>query len=96
MPTKTQSEALRECQNRILVAAPVITDALIEQAKKGNYQHAKFLFDLAFPPAPKSAPKDGDEEELPGPSLAETLLERLDHLLEEDPVPAANELECDA
>ena len=95
MSTKNQSEALRECQNRILVAAPVITDALIEQAKKGSYQHAKFLFDLAFPPAPKSAAKDGDEE-LPGPSLAETLLERLDHLLEEDPPAAANELECDA
>ena len=96
MSTRTQSEALRECQNRILVAAPAITDALIEQAKKGSSQHAKFLFDLAFPPAPKAAAKDGDEDELPGPSLAETLLARLDHLLEEDPPPAANEVECDA
>ena len=40
-------------------------------------------YDLSSPKPTKK--KEKEEEELPGPSLAETLLQRLDHLLEEDP-----------
>lgn len=64
----------------VLEHAPEITQALIDQAIEGSCQHAKFLFDFAFPPEPK---RQDEEEELPGPSLAEILLARLEELGEE-------------
>jgi hypothetical protein len=57
---------------RILQAVPEILDAMIEKAKGGSQQHAKFLFDWA-----KLEPTfTSDEEESSRPSLAEILLEQ--------------------
>lgn len=82
MSTKAQSEVLHACQEKILKAAPKITDRLIEQAEKGSYQHAKFLFDLALSASGKSAEKD---DEVPGPPLADIILQRFGEFLEMPP-----------
>jgi hypothetical protein len=72
--------AIRSGQEKVLAAAPEIFDALIAQAIKGSYQHAKFLFDLLdFAPDESLA-----EDDIPGPSLAEILLDRL-QLMQTDP-----------
>lgn len=81
MSAKTQSDVLSQCREMVVEHAPEITQALIDKAIDGSYQHAKFLFDFAFPPAPK---RSDEEEDLPGPSLAEILLASLAEL-EEDP-----------
>ncbi len=78
------ADILRACREGVLKAAPDITDALIAKAREGSYQHAKFLFDLVTAALPK--PKDEDDD-LPGPSLAEILLERLQLL---DPEESAS------
>lgn len=70
----TKAEVFRQGEQKILQAHPKIVDALIEQARKGSYQHAKFLFDLVD--AVPTRPKD-DDGEVPGPSLAEIVMERL-------------------
>ena len=67
------AEVLRDCRTRVLTAAPEIMTALILKATEGSYQHAKFLFDLLDAPAPQAS----GEEMVPGPSLAEILMERL-------------------
>ena len=86
---KRQSDIARQCREMVIERAPEITHALIDKAIEGSYQHAKFLFDFAFPPAPKGS---DEEEELPGPSLAEILLASLAEL-EEEP---ASESSADA
>ena len=70
-------QVLDDCRKKVLVAAPAILDSLITKATEGSYQHAKFLFDLLEPAASKRAAKDDDVDDLPGPSLAEMLIERL-------------------
>ena len=76
----TAAEVFQRGREAVLDAYPDIIDALIAQAKKGSYQHAKFLFDLV-----DTAPaKQAEEESLPGPSLAEILLERLQIIEAED------------
>jgi hypothetical protein len=72
---------LSDCRKKIIEAAPEIADALIAQAKSGSCPHAKFLFDFAD--AIPEKPKD-DDDDLPGPSLAEILLERLQIVEEEE------------
>lgn len=74
------SEVRSRCRQMVAANAPEITQKLIEKALEGSHQHAKFLFDFAFAEAAKG--KD-DEDELPGPSLAEILLERLREFEEE-------------
>ncbi len=74
-PSKT-SEVLDVCRENVLLAAIEIIDALIAKSKEGSYQHAKFLFDLLETTPKRAADKDGDDD-LPGPSLAEMLIERL-------------------
>jgi hypothetical protein len=69
----TFAQVMKECRQTIIEHLPVITKVMIGQAEEGSCQHAKFLFDLV-----DTAPaKPAEEESLPGPSLAETLLERL-------------------
>jgi hypothetical protein len=65
---------------RILEAAPEIIRENIEQAKKGSYLHAKFLFELAGLQA--GLPEDADEQE---ESLAQILLRELENA---EPPPA--------
>lgn len=78
--SRKQSDVVPLCQELVAKNALEITQALIEKALEGSYQHAKFLFDMAFSAAQKAAK---GEDELPGPSLAEILLERLRELEEE-------------
>jgi hypothetical protein len=82
-----KAEVFRQREQKILEAHPEIIDALIEQAKKGSYQHAKFLFDLVDTTPAKQA----EEESLPGPSLAEILLERLQIIEAENAAEAGSE-----
>lgn len=79
-----RAQVLQTCRDRVLKAAPDIIDALIAQATKGSCAHAKFLFDL-LETAP--AKHKDDEDDLPGPSLAQILLERLQLLEEESASP---------
>ena len=72
--TNTSTEdACCDAVERVLAAVPEILDAMIEKAKAGSQQHAKFLFDWA-----KLEPSFGENEEENGaPSLAKFLLEKL-------------------
>ena len=79
---KTKAEVARQGEQLVIEAYPDILDALIAKAKEGSYQHAKLLFDLVD--AAPSKPKD-DADDLPGPSLAEILIERLQLMEEEEP-----------
>ena len=74
-------EVFGQCRERALQATPEIVDALIKQAKGGSYQHAKFLFEFVQ----AEAPREKEDDDLPGPSLAEILLERLQLIDPEDP-----------
>lgn len=75
MQSDKNKKTMAQCYEAIFNAAPDIVDALIGQAKSGSCPHAKFLFDLVEAiPAREKKEKDDD---LPGPSLAEMLLERL-------------------
>jgi hypothetical protein len=65
-------DACADAVERILEAVPEILDAMIEKAKGGSQQHAKFLFDWA-----KLDPTFASEEEESGPSLAQILLDKL-------------------
>ena len=83
MSNDAQSDALRRGREQVFVDWPEIVRTLCEQAKKGSYQHAKFLYDFAFTaPAKRVAhDKDQEDEELPGPSLADLVMERLNEFL---------------
>jgi hypothetical protein len=71
--TNTSTEdACSDAVERVLRAVPEILDAMIEKAKSGSQQHAKFLFDWA-----KLEPSFNDDEEEATPSLAKFLLEKL-------------------
>ena len=76
---------MEDCREKVLTAAPAIVDALIAKAAEGSYQHAKFLFDFA-----NTAPvrQKDDEDDIPGPSLAEILIERLKIIEAEDAAAA--------
>ena len=80
MATK-ELEVRSQCQKLVIENALEITQKLIDKAMEGSQQHAKFLFDFAFADARSTKEEDDD---LPGPSLAEILLERL-RQLEESP-----------
>jgi hypothetical protein len=69
--TRTE-DACADAVERVLEAVPEILDAMIEKAKGGSQQHAKFLFDWA-----KLDPTFTSEEEESGPSLAQMLLDKL-------------------
>lgn len=77
-----KNEVFRQGQQRVLDAYPEIIDALVAEAKEGSCQHAKFLFDLVQAAPEKK--RDQEDDDNPGPSLAEILLERLQTLEEED------------
>ncbi|MGH9523535.1 MAG: hypothetical protein ACRD3E_13495 [Terriglobales bacterium] len=79
-------DVVRQCQQMVVENAPEITAALIKKALEGSQQHAKYLFDFAFEAAPKQA---DDDDDIPGPSLAEILLERLRQLEETEPEECA-------
>jgi len=66
-------DACADAVERILQAVPEILDAMIEKAKGGSQQHAKFLFDWAK----LDATFRNEEEENSCPSLAQILLDRL-------------------
>ncbi len=66
-------DACADAVERLLQAVPEILDAMIEKAKGGSQQHAKFLFDWAKLDATFS----NEEEESSCPSLAQILLDRL-------------------
>ena len=75
---------MKACRQNVIEHLPAITKAMIVQAEDGSCQHAKFLFD--FVNVNPTTAKDADEDDIPGPSLAEILLERLTALGEdEDP-----------
>ena len=69
-------KVMAECCDNVLDAVPEIVEALITAAKSGSCVHAKFLFDLAGA-IPKVRKEEDDEDVVPGPSLAEILMERL-------------------
>jgi hypothetical protein len=58
-PCYTESEAIALARQKVINATPAITDALIEQAKAGQYLHARMLFEFiglsATPPATPEA-----------------------------------------
>jgi hypothetical protein len=78
----TLASTLKECRQTVIDHLPAITQAMIDQAKDGSCQHAKFLFDLVNAIPAKAT--DDDDDDIPGPSLAEILLERLAALEEEE------------
>jgi len=66
-------DACADAVERVLRAVPDILDAMIEKAKGGSQQHAKFLFDWA-----KLEPNFVEEAEGSScPSLAQILLDKL-------------------
>jgi hypothetical protein len=71
--TTSTEEACADSVERILQAVPEILDAMIEKAKGGSQQHAKFLFDWAK----LDATFNHEEEGSSCPSLAQILLEKL-------------------
>lgn len=76
--TKTQTpmsveDACSDAVLRVMKAVPIILDKLIEQAKGGSYQHAKFLLDWAKIEPEYQRPSQKET----GPSLAQMLLDRL-------------------
>jgi len=73
MTSTSTEDACADAVERILRAVPEILDAMIEKAKGGSQQHAKFLFDWAKLDATFS----NEEEESSCPSLAQILLEKL-------------------
>ncbi len=77
-PRRSPAELAAALEAGIGDAAPVIVAKMVEQAKEGSYQHAKFLFELArlFPLPP---PPSAEDEH---PALA--LLRELD-ILPRDP-----------
>jgi hypothetical protein len=92
MTMAKQTDILHSARQRVWADWPEIVGALTEQAKQGSCTHAKFLYEFAFTTDAKCA---SEEEELPGPSLAEILIEKLNEVLQE-PEPADEALEPDA
>ncbi len=88
--TKTQASTdaagtiLKQCREKVLANLPAITQAMIDQAADGSCPHAKFLFDLI-----DAAPAKENNNDLPGPSLAEILMERLKLVSPDDPAAQA-------
>jgi hypothetical protein len=74
---------MKQCRQTIVEHLPAITQALIDEAEGGSCPHAKFLFDVVNAIPTKA--KVDDDDDIPGPSLAEILLERLQELQEEQP-----------
>ncbi|HLH09178.1 MAG TPA: hypothetical protein VKW78_18215 [Terriglobales bacterium] len=73
-PNMIIEDACADAIERVLAAFPDILDKMVEKAKEGSLQHAKFLFDWA-----KLEPSFPDEQtaDCSGPSLAKMLLDRL-------------------
>jgi hypothetical protein len=70
-PRKTDEQFVQDGARRIVEAVPDIVAGVIEQAKKGSYLHAKFLFEFAHIELhPAEAPEEED-------SFAALLLEKL-------------------
>jgi hypothetical protein len=68
-------EGLREARGQVLSAMPTIIGAIIEQAKTGSCQHAKFLMDfLSEETLQEEAEGEAEQEE---ESLASILLREL-------------------
>jgi len=73
IPGALTDDACADAVERVLRAVPDILDAMIEKARKGSQQHAKFLFEWA-----KLEPNFVEEEEQRSrPSLAQILLDKL-------------------
>jgi len=65
-------EALYRARNRVIEALPEIVTKLIDKAKEGSYQHAKFLLDFAG-----SGPADDSGADAHDDSLAALLMKEL-------------------
>jgi len=72
--TPNLSEVTSQLHEAILIAAPKIVETNIDQAKKGSYLHAKFLFEFAGLQAIPPEAADAEEE-----SLAQMLLRELEN-----------------
>lgn len=60
-PYYTESEALALARQKVINAAPAITEAIIKHAKNGHYLHARMLFEFigltaALPSTPEAEP----------------------------------------
>jgi hypothetical protein len=67
MPKKKQDhadEALCDARYEVIDALPAIVRKLIEKAKEGSYQHAKFLFDFASSGGGHDAGNSADDNSL--------------------------------
>ena len=75
MPKKKEDsadQALLDAREEVIDALPAIIHKLIEKAKEGSYQHAKFLFDFA-----SSGPAAGSGDTGADDSLAALLMKEL-------------------
>ncbi len=81
-PPLTAEESVRQAADAIIRALPQIVNAVITQASKGSYMHARFLCEFAGLSAAALSNDGGDGQ----PSLACLLLERLEL---EPPAPTA-------
>lgn len=64
--------ALNDAREDVVTALPDIVRSLIEKAKEGSYQHAKFLFDFA-----SSGPASDVADTAADDSLAALLMKEL-------------------
>lgn len=82
---RRNARLLEDARQKIVDASQEIISTIIDGAKSGNYLQAKFLFDFA---GLSGVPG----EAAPPPSLAETLLERLQAppAAPKNPVPAGD------
>jgi hypothetical protein len=87
----TRAQLLERVTNTIEQAAPAIVEAVVSQARSGNYLPAKFLFDFAgFVPTPTAPSATADQ------SLAALLLRSLGIGVQDDDVQRADVQHQDA
>jgi hypothetical protein len=77
--SKGSKSAEERCSGMVRRSAPKIVGKLLEQAREGSVQHAKFLFDLiGFQPKASEKTEEDIGENGAGESLAALLLKKLD------------------
>ena len=79
----------KECKEQVVSEMDQIITGLIRKAKQGSVSHAKFLLDFAEEEPGAEAAAAESEKDAAGESLAEVLLQRLEH--PKDPQLAATE-----
>ena len=87
MPGKALTKGQQHVRSRELEIAQALTNCAIQS---GSYQLAKFLFEYAEL-MPEKRARSEEEEELPGPSLAEMVLAKLRDMEESGGGTAASE-----